>query len=148
MDTPFIIIPQNLSYVNEVHTMPVRPLFHPRDFWLVGGILILALVLYAVFSYLNRYDGQAAGQISVDGSVVLTAGLQKYGELALPGNPMIRFTVCGRGIAFSQSDCRDRSCVRAGPLNRPGQAAACLPNRTALLVAGRSGADDFDAVTH
>jgi len=34
------------------------------------------------------------------------------------------------------SPCRDKLCVKAGWLSRPGDAAVCLPQRVALQVAG------------
>jgi hypothetical protein len=122
-----------------------RPFITKRDIWLVCGILAAALFFH--LSLFNDTADYAEGRISVHGSVVMTADLREAGVIGLPNNPFVYLQVTEQGIAFIQSDCRDQICVRTGPLNRPGQAAACLPNRVSLLVVSRNDSNDIDAVT-
>lgn len=43
----------------------------------------------------------------------------------------------------TESPCPERRCIAAGPISRPGQVVACLPNRVALrlVAAGGGGVD-------
>lgn len=119
--------------------MTKRKLFGKYDILLLAGIAILAVLLYA-FNYLSG-RGAAVGIISVNGELVMTVDLSRGAEIVLPQNPGIRFAVKDGAIAFIESDCPDKTCVRSGFLRRPGQMAACLPNRVTLTVSGSGGMD-------
>ena len=128
-----------------METKNTRPLFHKRDVWLFAAILVPALAVYAALAVWPAQNG-AYGRISADGAVVLTVDLSEDAAFGLPQNPRVRFAVRGGAVAFTESDCPDKICVRSGFLSRPGQMAACLPNRVSLVVAGTDGADSADAV--
>jgi hypothetical protein len=50
-------------------------------------------------------------------------------------------------IAFEQSDCPEKICIRAGKLHLPGQFAACLPNGLILkIVALEEDENDADII--
>lgn len=44
-------------------------------------------------------------------------------------------------IAFIESDCPHKECIKAGWLKISGSSAACLPNRVSVTVEGESGVD-------
>jgi hypothetical protein len=123
-----------------------RPLFTKHDFLIIGGILIAAVLFRVVPVLFILHTDLTEGRISVDGTVVITTGLSSDAEIALPGYPGIMFAVRDGAIAFRRSNCSDKSCVNSGFLSRPGQAAACLPNRVSLVIAGQGGHGDIDAV--
>ncbi len=83
---------------------------------------------------------------------IYTAG----GTLEVPLAQDSRFTVDGplgatrlevhQGrIRFVDSPCDNRQCIHAGWLERPGESAACLPNRVSILVKGKNPL--YDAVS-
>ena len=60
----------------------------------------------------------------------------------------VRLHVEPGGISFCYSDCRGQDCVRCGVLTRAGQAAACVPNRTLVLLTGKPQKGAPDAVSY
>ena len=113
--------------------MVSKPLFIKRDIWLFAAILAVALAGLVLFA--GGAPG-GVGQIALDGIVVHTVDLTRDGVFSLPEIPQIRFAVRDGKIAFDASDCPDKTCVRSGYINRPGQIAACLPNRVSVAVVG------------
>ena len=126
--------------------MTSRPLFNKRDIWLFAGVFAAALIGAVITAWTGAGPGKAFARISVDGTAVMTADLSHDGEFALPGHPAVRFTVQNGKIAFSDSDCPDKTCIRSGFLSRPGQITACLPNRVSLAVIGAEEPGAIDAV--
>ena len=51
-------------------------------------------------------------------------------------------------IRFAASDCRGQDCVRCGALTRAGQAAACVPNKTVIVLKGTLEKGAPDAVSY
>lgn len=52
-----------------------------------------------------------------------------------------RIEVAGGRARFRDGPCRNRVCVRRGWLAHQGEAAACLPNRVSLTLAGDGAVD-------
>ena len=119
-------------------------LFGKHDIWFFAGLIALALLIYAAGAPPGRNADRA--EISVAGRVEQTVELSRDREFSLPRNPGVRFAVKDGAIAFIESDCPDKTCVRNGFLRRPGQMAACLPNRVFLTVKGADGPGAVDAV--
>jgi hypothetical protein len=86
----------------------------------------------------------AAAEIRVDGAAVKRVSLAEDAEFSIGWRPNVRFAVKNGAIAFTESDCPDKVCIQSGFLSKPGQSAACLPNRVSLRVSGEAG--DADAV--
>ncbi|MDR0531867.1 MAG: NusG domain II-containing protein [Oscillospiraceae bacterium] len=97
--------------------------------------------------------------------MVLTCCLLLAGALALPklwpaGHPevfvngnQITGSVTVNGVAIDaqsgrarvkSSPCRDKLCVRAGEISRPGQVIVCLPQKVVIEIRG-SGGSGVDA---
>jgi len=49
-------------------------------------------------------------------------------------------------IRFTQSSCRDKTCINTGWLDSPGDTAACLPNRTIIKIIGNTESGDVDII--
>jgi hypothetical protein len=111
-----------------------RALFNRRDIWLLGGVIVLAAIIYGAF-YCGRSDVGTA-QITVDGVMVRQVDLSRDDEFALDENPRVHFQVRRGAIAFIESDCPDKVCIHSGFLDTPGQTAACLPNKVLLYIYG------------
>jgi hypothetical protein len=59
--------------------------------------------------------------------------------------------ISGGSARITASHCINQTCVACGPVRRPGQWAACLPNRVMLYIgegqAAMPGESDVDAAT-
>ena len=49
-------------------------------------------------------------------------------------------------VKVSSSPCREKTCVKSGPINKPGRWIACLPNRVIIAIIGRSE-QELDGLT-
>ena len=94
------------------------------------------LALAALTFLLGRTDAEMVSTAHVlqNGHIIEIIDLSMDGDIVLESLPDVRFSVRGGAVAFVESDCPDQICVRSGFLNRPGQMAACLPNRLALAI--------------
>jgi hypothetical protein len=104
-------------------------------------VLIAALVVSApVFWFLNRSFLPEKGvyaEIYHDSVLVYRIKLStaKEGSFSIPGEPDVVFHQYADGsIAFIESDCPDKVCIRSGRLKYAGQFAACLPNKILLKI--------------
>lgn len=86
-------------------------------------------------------DGIERKRLSLDGPL--------HREEILAGEGHRCVVTLGEGrIRFSESDCPDRLCVAQGWLDRPGQAALCLPNRIEIRLEGSGkGGNTIDALS-
>jgi hypothetical protein len=124
--------------------MDTRKLFNGRDIAFILGALCAAAALWL----LTRRDAAPVCRVSYDGEAVLTMPLDADAAFALPQAPNMRFEIKDGKAAVTRSDCPDKTCVRAGFIGRPGQAAVCLPNKVVLSIEGvpsEPGAPDMVA---
>jgi len=96
------------------------------------GDVITALALLALVGVLLLLRGTGAGKIYVNGEPV---------SESITVNGVAIEIADGRARVMS-SPCRDKLCVRAGWLSRPGDVAICLPRRVIVeMRGGKSGVD-------
>ncbi len=106
------------------------------DLIIIAAVAVLALV----FWFLNRYFFAEKGvyaEIYHDSEQVYRIELStaKAGSFSILGEPNVVFQLYADGsIAFIQSDCPDKVCIRSGRLKYAGQFAACLPNKILLKI--------------
>jgi hypothetical protein len=82
------------------------------------------------------------------GGVVHTQYLYENKIFSLPSAPHVIFEIKNGQIAFIQSNCPDQICVLSGFQSRPGQMAACLPNRLIMTLFNKEpDSEDMDVVT-
>ena len=83
--------------------------------------------------------------MTIDGETVLELPLSDVTEpqeITLKNG--IRLKAEQHTICFLQSDCPDGLCVKVGALEKPGDVAACLPNKTVVSIrGGDNGAVDI-----
>lgn len=48
-------------------------------------------------------------------------------------------------VYFESADCPDKLCVKSGKLSRPGDTAACVPNKVVVTIRGKSK-NNYDMV--
>lgn len=125
--------------------MKKRKLLRPADLAAAAAILLLGAVLFGVF----RAGDERIAVISVNGETVDRIDLTAVGEpyTIRPADGVV-LEIRSGAVAFVQSDCKGQDCVRCGAISLPGQAAACLPNRTVVRIDGASAAGQPDAVAY
>lgn len=109
-------------------------------------ILIVAVVAVAALLWQNTASADGAvAEVTIDGETVLELSLSDVTEpqeLTLKNG--IRLKAEQHTICFLQSDCPDGLCVKVGALEKPGDVAACLPNKTVVSIrGGDNGAVDI-----
>ncbi len=114
----------------------------PTDLLIVGLILLVAAVIF----FLARDKAEAGvltAEIYYDNSLVATLPLETDEErdFSLPCCPEVSFRLYPEGaIAFLESTCRDKICLRMGKLALAGDWAACLPNKMLVRIRSSEGA--------
>lgn len=114
-----------------------RAVMSKKDFLLIGGILLLALLLGAFFLLKQGSDACVAA-LSIDGSLVETYDLKKERNRLIDlretyAVPII-LEIRDGAICFHESVCPDHICENYGFLSREGETAVCMPNRTVLTL--------------
>lgn len=61
------------------------------------------------------------------------------------GKARITIEVKAGAIRMVDSNCRNKLCVRAGWISRPGQTIICAPNRVVIEIQGKKGGYDAEA---
>ncbi len=118
-----------------------NPLFKKSDVIVILALLALAglLLLPKAFN-----GGDAVAIITKDNEIIEEIDL-KSSENKKITLDSVEITVENGEIFFSKSDCEDKVCVKTGKLSSPGDAAACVPNGTAIYIKGES---EVDAVAY
>ena len=109
-------------------------------------ILIVAVVAVVWLLWQNTASADGAvAEVTIDGETVLELPLSDVTEpqeITLKNG--IRLKAEQHTICFLQSDCPDGLCVKVGALEKPGDVAACLPNKTVVSIrGGDNGAVDI-----
>ncbi len=99
-----------------------------------------------VSGIMRKADGATIAQISQHGELLYEINLDDLTETreVLFHDGDVRIIAQNGSIRFEKSDCPDLVCVYTGWIKRPGQIAACLPNRILVKIIGES--DEVDVV--
>jgi hypothetical protein len=128
----------NIRFLWYYCRMDTRKLFGKRDIVFILGALCAAAAIWL----LARQDAAPFCRVSYDGESVLTMPLDADATFTLPQAPDMRFEIKDGRAAVTHSGCPDKTCVRAGFISRPGQAAVCLPNKVVLSIEGAAPGPD------
>ena len=104
-----------------------------RDFILVGAILLVIIIAFAVTSLIKE-DG-AYVVVRVDGKEVAKYSLTVDGEYELNGGTNVLKIEGGKAYLIS-ANCPDHLCVKQGRVDESGETITCLPNRLTVTVYG------------
>ena len=119
-------------------------------------IIIIILIIVFCVSFLVIYNnlfgaGLARAEIyygsDLIDTVVLKEGVNR--TLIIPQDENVVLQLFEDGsIAFIESDCPDKICIKTGKLHRVGQTAACIPNKVfvKILPIGNRDNDDIDII--
>ncbi|GHU88362.1 hypothetical protein FACS1894202_04300 [Clostridia bacterium] len=114
-----------------------RKIWNGSDGILVLSLLLSALIVWLLYARFSKSD-ELSADIRLNGEVVMTVPLDAGKVFSLDRLPNVTFEVKDGKIAFVHSDCPDQICVHSGFLSVSGQTAACLPNRVAIRVRGKT----------
>lgn len=126
----------------------MKRFFRRTDLLVVGVLVLLAAGGMLAYRLLAGH-GPAEAQIYLGSELVETIPLGTGEErtFSAPGREGVVFHLYSDGsIAFEQSDCPDKVCVRAGRLHLPGQSAACLPNGLILKIVSLDDSGELDLI--
>ena len=115
-----------------------RKVFVRSDIMLAIALLAFSLVIYLLTA--NGRQEARLVRIITSGHPDIMLDLSMDAAFALPGRPAVHIGIKDGKAAFVASDCPDQICVKSGFLYRPGAQAACLPNKTAMVVVGTENA--------
>jgi hypothetical protein len=119
------------------------------DAIVIAVLLAASLATWLIYRQVVK-DKTPVAEIYRYSELVETVVLDKEEDrlFSVEGNPEVVFHLYEDGsIAFEQSDCPEKICIRAGKLHLPGQFAACLPNGLILkIVALEEDENDADII--
>ena len=99
------------------------------------GDIITALALLALAGALLLLRPAGSGGVYVNGAAAVES-------MTVNG---VVIEIKGGRARVTESPCRDKLCVRAGWLERPGDVAVCLPQRVIVEI---RGAKEVDGVAY
>jgi len=103
---------------------------------IVISVILLATVLFLIFSFASRRDG-AVAVVEINGEVAAEYPLSKDGVFRLNGGTNV--LVIEDGAAYlNYSDCPDHTCENTGKIRYVGQTIICLPNRVSITIRGEA----------
>lgn len=106
-----------------------------------ADIILFAVIVLTAVAGMLLISGGSGGEtavIRVDGKAVRQVDLSVDQSFYIGS---VRIEVKEGAIAFTESNCPGRECVKSGWLRMPGASAACLSNRVSITVKGESGVD-------
>ena len=120
--------------------MNERRLFNRKDVLIIAAVLLLSVPLLIIRQVRTSENDDVWAKLNFQNQPPMIIDLSEDREFVIESLSNVRFKVQDGRIAFIASDCPDQICVRRGFLHRPGQRAACLPNRVSILI--ESGSRD------
>jgi hypothetical protein len=121
-----------LTYKDDEEILQKRPYLRPYDVVLVLALILIAVGIWVIVT--STEQGIYARVTSFEHNVYLN--LSQDQMFSPEDAPTVFIKIEDGAIAFLESDCPDQVCVHSGFLHRPGQWAACLPNRVSVTILG------------
>lgn len=120
--------------------------FSKADFFLILAVLAGAVLLLLPQWLAN--ENAVVAEVTVDGITVQEIPLKPSDEKQqyTLENGVVLETENGT-IRFFESDCPDAVCVHTGALSRAGEIAACVPNKTVVVLKSEKNAA-VDGITY
>lgn len=124
-----------------------------------GDVILLLFLVFGVSLAFIINNGNSADSLSIwnnsnksgagdifavikkDNEILRTINLSKLKHretVKVTGQYEETIIAESKGVCFSETDCPDRECVKAGWITRPGQMLVCLPNRTLVKLVRQS----------
>ena len=114
---------------------------------------VIAFAAAAAIAFASSYAyGPGGGEPSVvvkgrDGEWMYPLSVDRTVEVAGPlGETVVE--IRGKAVHITDSPCRNKTCIAAGFVSKPGQWIACLPNRVFVRVEGGATNAGVDAYVY
>ncbi len=96
-------------------------------------ISFLSYIIYQSHSSINSPKAEIYYYSELVETVALDQGVDRI--FSVKGKENVVFHLFEDGsICFEKSNCPDKLCIKTGKISKPGQFAACLPNRLLLKI--------------
>lgn len=121
--------------------------FKRTDIIIIACIIIISGALMGIYRY-NMSEDDVKAEIYYYNDLINTVDLSQGQErvFTIPQSENILLQVYEDGsIAFIESDCPDKICIRTGKISEPGEFAACLPNGVVIKVVPKNERDEENA---
>ena len=117
----------------------MKKLFMKKDIAVIVAVLLVSALLFIPgLSGSNKL----IADIYLNGEIIESIDLNSVEEsYTLSPTDKTHITVRKGAICFSEAECRDKLCVNSGWLTAKGQTAACLPEKTVIVIKGNSEID-------
>ena len=113
-----------------------------KDVILMGGILVIALVLFLIM-HLTRGETGNQIQITVDGTVYGTYSLAKDQVIEVEENDFYNRIRIQDGEAYmEEANCPDGYCEEQGKISGRTQTIVCLPHKLVVDVLDEDGLEN------
>ena len=113
------------------------------DFWLIGGALLAAVLLFFFLKAGERELTPQAAEIYYQGQLYQSAPMGKD-QLIPIGNNLLE--IKNKQALMIEADCPDKICLKTMPISRQGQIICCLPNQILVRLSG-GPKEGLDAIT-
>ncbi len=112
-----------------------------RDFILIGGVLVLALLLWLLPRALGFFSVQGEKQvrITVEGELYGIYDLQEEQTIEINDSNLCR--IQDGEVNMTEADCPDKLCMHQGPISISGETIVCLPNKVVIEIVGKDEKD-------
>jgi hypothetical protein len=130
----------------EITRICMQKLMKKTDLVIISVLMFIGVVSYYTWPKLFSEKGTLA-RIYHEQTLIAEIDLTKQpeGRIHIPDHPAVVVWMYSDGsIAFIDSDCPDKLCIKMGKIKMAGQSAACLPNHVIIRVYGSD--DDSDIV--
>lgn len=112
-----------------------------KDFFLAGGILLLAGVLWIVSALFLPRENTGI-QITVDGEVYGIYSLEEDQEIPIGDTNVCR--ISGGKAKMIEARCPDHLCMKQAAVDGRGGTIVCLPNRVVIQAVSLGGEEAGD----
>ncbi len=117
-----------------------------RKFFRKPDILLIFLIIVICAGFFIYTANQKPSRYA---EVIYNNGTKEIADLSIPKqiniNSKIVINIKDGAIAFTSSDCPDKTCVKTGYIKNKNQFAACLPNQVIIRILSKDG--EVDMVT-
>lgn len=114
--------------------MNKRKFITRKDFIIILVIIVTAIIASIIYKTININDGKLYAEIRINGNVNYKVDISENRTITFKEKPNVKFEIKDSKICFSESDCKDKICIKSGFLGTKGQSAACLPNKISLRI--------------
>ena len=110
-----------------------------------AAVIITAALLIAFPAVFKTTDNSKLyAEISVNGKTEETVPL--YKDCVYVCSNGVTVSIENGSARISASDCKDKLCMHNSKLNKSGDTAVCLPNKTVVSICGSTPREEVDGI--